>query len=167
MPFSTLARRFFAWDDKPINEMPDVRRPEPRELVRESGDPTVPARVEPWLLDMPLSQAPLGDPVFDEWARLSIKMAQRLLANEILADGTIVYSGPPKLKVNGKVRQTSDLAKMIWNVPETIAYLSRLVRLAPGDLIFTGTPENVAAVERGDLLEGVVAGVGTVRTRIV
>jgi fumarylpyruvate hydrolase len=72
-----------------------------------------------------------------------------------------------ELKVNGKVRQTSDLAKMIWNVQETIAYLSGLVTLAPGDLIYTGTPENVAAVERGDLLEGVVEGVGTVKTRIV
>ncbi|HET8995129.1 MAG TPA: fumarylacetoacetate hydrolase family protein, partial [Acetobacteraceae bacterium] len=48
-----------------------------------------------------------------------------------------------------------------------IAYLSGLVRLAPGDLIFTGTPEGVAAVQRGDLLEGTVEGVGTVRTRIV
>jgi fumarylpyruvate hydrolase len=56
---------------------------------------------------------------------------------------------------------------MIWNVPETIAYLSGLVTLAPGDLIYTGTPENVAAVQRGDLLEGVVEGVGTVKTRIV
>jgi len=56
---------------------------------------------------------------------------------------------------------------MIWNVQETIAYLSGLVKLAPGDLIYTGTPENVAAVERGDLLEGVVEGIGTVRTRIV
>jgi len=72
-----------------------------------------------------------------------------------------------ELKINGQVRQTSDLSKMIWNVPEMIAYLSRLVRLAPGDLIFSGTPENVAAVQKGDLLEGVVAGVGTVRTRIV
>ena len=72
-----------------------------------------------------------------------------------------------ELKVNGKVVQTSDLSKMIWNVPETIAYLSGLVRLAPGDLIYTGTPEGVAAVERGDVLEGIVEGVGTVRTRIV
>ena len=56
---------------------------------------------------------------------------------------------------------------MIWNVQETIAYLSGLVKLAPGDLIFTGTPEGVAAVQRGDLLEGTIAGVGTVRTRIV
>jgi fumarylpyruvate hydrolase len=77
------------------------------------------------------------------------------------ADGLI------ELQVNGKVRQTSVLSKMIWNVQETIACLSGLVKLAPGDLIFTGTPEGVAAVQRGDLLEGVVAGVGTVRTRIV
>ena len=56
---------------------------------------------------------------------------------------------------------------MIWNVPETIAYLSGLVELAPGDLIFTGTPEGVAAVVTGDVLEGEIAGVGTVRTRIV
>jgi fumarylpyruvate hydrolase len=71
-----------------------------------------------------------------------------------------------ELKVNGEVRQTSDLGMMIWNVAETVAYLSRFVRLEPGDLIFTGTPENVAAVQKGDLLEGVVEGVGTVRTRI-
>ncbi|MGC8475021.1 MAG: fumarylacetoacetate hydrolase family protein [Acetobacteraceae bacterium] len=71
------------------------------------------------------------------------------------------------LHVNGAVRQQSDLTHLIWSVPETIACLSRLVRLAPGDLIFTGTPEGVAAVVRGDLLEGEVAGVGTVRTRIV
>jgi fumarylpyruvate hydrolase len=72
-----------------------------------------------------------------------------------------------ELRVNGRVRQTSDLSRMIWSVPETIAYLSGLVKLAPGDLIYTGTPENVAAVERGDLLEGTVEGVGSVRTRIV
>jgi fumarylpyruvate hydrolase len=72
-----------------------------------------------------------------------------------------------ELKVNGTVRQTSDLSKMIWSIPETVAYLSGLVALAPGDLIYTGTPENVAAVARGDVLEGVVEGVGSVRTRIV
>jgi fumarylpyruvate hydrolase len=75
--------------------------------------------------------------------------------------------GAIELKVNGVVRQSSDLSNMIWNVPETIAYLSRLVRLAPGDVIMTGTPEGVAAAVPGDLLEGAVAGVGTVRTRIV
>ncbi len=52
-----------------------------------------------------------------------------------------------ELKVNGAVRQSSDLSKMIWSVPETIAYLSGLVRLEPGDLIFTGTPEGVGAAQ--------------------
>ncbi len=74
--------------------------------------------------------------------------------------------GKIELRVNGAVRQSSDLSQMIWSVAETIAYLSGFVRLAPGDLIFTGTPEGVAAVTRGDLLEGVIEGVGTVRTRI-
>jgi fumarylpyruvate hydrolase len=76
-------------------------------------------------------------------------------------------SGAIELLVNGKPRQSSDLSKMIWNVPETIAYLSRLVTLAAGDLIMTGTPEGVAAVVRGDFLEGRIAGVGSVRTEIV
>ncbi len=76
-------------------------------------------------------------------------------------------AGVIELTVNGKPRQSSDLSKLIWSVPETIAYLSGLVALAAGDLIFTGTPEGVAAVVRGDVLEGSVAGIGTVRTRIV
>ena len=75
--------------------------------------------------------------------------------------------GKIELKVNGATRQVSDLSKLIWSVAETIAYLSKLVALAPGDLIFTGTPEGVAAVKQGDLLEGSVEGVGTVTTRIV
>ena len=76
-------------------------------------------------------------------------------------------AGKIELVVNGVARQSSDLSKQIWNVPETIAYLSGLVELAAGDLIFTGTPAGVAAVVSGDVLEGEIAGVGTVRTRIV
>ena len=71
------------------------------------------------------------------------------------------------LSVNGTPRQAGDLADQIWRVPEVVAFLSRLVTLAPGDLIFTGTPEGVAAAVRGDLLEGEIEGVGTVRTRLV
>ena len=71
------------------------------------------------------------------------------------------------LSVNGAVRQHSRLSHMIWSVPEIVAALSRMVALAPGDLIFTGTPEGVAAVERGDHLKGWIDGVGTVETRIV
>ena len=76
-------------------------------------------------------------------------------------------SGKLELLVNGQVRQSSNIANMTWSVPEMISYLSKLVRLAPGDLIFTGTPEGVGAVQRGDRLEGKIEGVGEVVTRIV
>jgi fumarylpyruvate hydrolase len=64
------------------------------------------------------------------------------------------------LKVNGQTKQSSDLAKQIWKVEETIAHLSKLVTLAPGDLIFNGTPENVGPTVKGDKLEGHIDGVG-------
>ena len=83
------------------------------------------------------------------------------------ANGFDPSKGRIELKVNGRVTQTSDLAKLIWSVPEVIANLSQLVALAPGDLIMTGTPEGVAAVVRGDVLEGMVEGVGEVKTTIV
>ena len=56
---------------------------------------------------------------------------------------------------------------MIWSVAETISYLSGLVRLEAGDLIFSGTPEGVAAVVRGDVLEGHVDGVPGLKVRLV
>lgn len=64
------------------------------------------------------------------------------------------------LRVNGELRQDGDLAQQIWKVPETIAYLSTLVELRPGDLIMTGTPKGVGPVQRGDRLEGHIDGVG-------
>lgn len=63
-------------------------------------------------------------------------------------------------------RQQADIADMIWTVPEIIAELSRLVVLAPGDLIFTGTPAGVGPVVRGDRLHGAIDGVGEVSTEI-
>jgi fumarylpyruvate hydrolase len=63
------------------------------------------------------------------------------------------------LEVNGEARQDGDLNEMIWKVPEVIAYLSRFVRLAPGDLIFTGTPAGVGALQPGDRVRGGVDGV--------
>jgi fumarylpyruvate hydrolase len=71
------------------------------------------------------------------------------------------------LDVNGASRQRGDLAQLIWKIPEMIAYLSTLFALAPGDLIFTGTPAGVGPVERGDLLRGGVEGVGTLTVRVV
>jgi len=78
---------------------------------------------------------------------------------------TVAMVGHPSkgaiwLKVNGAVKQKGDLAEMIWNVPETIAYLSNLITLRPGDLIMSGTPAGVGPVQRGDKLEGHVDGVG-------
>jgi fumarylpyruvate hydrolase len=76
-------------------------------------------------------------------------------------------SGAIELRVDGELRQSGDLADQIWSVAETIAELSRFVSLAPGDLLFTGTPDGVGVLDRGDLLEGTIAGVGSVRTVIV
>jgi fumarylpyruvate hydrolase len=64
------------------------------------------------------------------------------------------------LKVNGELKQKGDLAEMIWNVPETISYLSKLITLRPGDIIMSGTPAGVGPVKAGDKLEGHVDGVG-------
>jgi fumarylpyruvate hydrolase len=64
------------------------------------------------------------------------------------------------VKVNGQVRQSGDLAQQIWSVAETIAYLAGLVTLAPGDLIFTGTPDGVGPVQAGERLDGHIDGVG-------
>jgi fumarylpyruvate hydrolase len=71
------------------------------------------------------------------------------------------------LEVNGELRQQGDLAELIWSVPETIGYLSGLFELAPGDLIFTGTPAGVAAVRRGDRLRAHVDGVGDLEVEVV
>ncbi|GGO79942.1 hypothetical protein GCM10011348_15510 [Marinobacterium nitratireducens] len=72
----------------------------------------------------------------------------------------IVDSGAIELAVNGETRQKSELTKLIWNVREIIAHLSKFYHLQPGDLIYTGTPEGVGAVVAGDRITGFVEGVG-------
>jgi fumarylpyruvate hydrolase len=76
--------------------------------------------------------------------------------------GTVLDQGTLELSVNGKVQQKSDLSKLIWNIPELIADLSKFYHLQPGDLIFTGTPEGVGPLQPGDRIEGRVDGVGTI-----
>ena len=71
------------------------------------------------------------------------------------------------LDVNGETRQRANLAEMIWSVPEIVAELSTYYELCPGDLIFTGTPEGVGAVGRGDSLVGGIDGLETLRITIV
>jgi len=70
------------------------------------------------------------------------------------------------LKVNGQDRQRSSVAKLIWNIGEIVEHVSAAWELAPGDLIFTGTPEGVAAVVPGDVLEGGVTGLPSLSVKI-
>jgi fumarylpyruvate hydrolase len=74
--------------------------------------------------------------------------------------------GAITLAVNGQPRQKGDLAELIWNVNEIVEQLSRAWVLAPGDLVFTGTPAGVAAVARGDVMEGRIAGLPTLRVAV-
>jgi fumarylpyruvate hydrolase len=66
--------------------------------------------------------------------------------------------GAIRLAVNGALRQEGDLSEMIWDVPHTLAFLSRFYQLLPGDLVFTGTPSGVGAVVAGDRLDGHIDG---------
>ena len=75
-----------------------------------------------------------------------------------IADCGLLESGAIALSVDGKTVQSSDLDKLIWNVSETIAQLSTLFELRPGDLIMTGTPEGVGAVRRGQRMIGTIDG---------
>lgn len=75
-------------------------------------------------------------------------------------------SGKIELKVNGVVKQSSDLSRLIHPVPAIIADLSQYYHLDAGDLIYTGTPEGVGSVQSGDTLEGSIAGLGTIRAQI-
>lgn len=70
------------------------------------------------------------------------------------------------LQVNGKDRQRSTVSKLIWNLAETIEHLSAAWELQPGDLIYTGTPEGVAAVVSGDTMVGEVKGLGTLTVKV-
>ncbi|WP_349367427.1 fumarylacetoacetate hydrolase family protein [Salinarimonas sp.] len=78
-----------------------------------------------------------------------------------LASGEIV------LEVDGAVRQKADLADMIWSVAEQVSHLSRYNELFPGDVIFTGTPDGVGAVQRGETMRARIAGLGAIALTVV
>lgn len=75
-----------------------------------------------------------------------------------VADVGILTKGAIRVSVNGQVKQQGDLADMIWDVPNTLAFLTKYYRLLPGDLVFTGTPAGVGAVVAGDRMDGHVDG---------
>ena len=70
------------------------------------------------------------------------------------------------LTVNDETKQKSDVSHLIWSVAETVAYLSKFFRLEPGDVIFTGTPEGVGAVKKGDTMKVGVERLGEVTVRV-
>ena len=76
--------------------------------------------------------------------------------------GQVIERGAIELSVNGQVKQASNVDQLIWNIREIIADLSLFYHLQPGDLIYTGTPEGVGAVQPGDRITGRVEGVGDV-----
>jgi fumarylpyruvate hydrolase len=75
--------------------------------------------------------------------------------------------GAISLEVNGEIRQAADLSELIWSVAETISYLSDYYTLAPGDLIFSGTPAGVGAVVPGDRLLGRIEGLEPLAVEIL
>ncbi|RYX90567.1 MAG: FAA hydrolase family protein [Comamonadaceae bacterium] len=70
------------------------------------------------------------------------------------------------VQVGGADRQRSNVSKLIWNIAETIEVLSAAWELQPGDLIYTGTPEGVAAVVSGDTMVGEITGLGTLTVNV-
>ena len=80
--------------------------------------------------------------------------------------GVVLDRGELALSVNGQVKQKSDLSKLIWSIPELLADLSMYYHLRPGDLIFTGTPEGVGALQPGDRIDGHVEGVGEIQLHV-
>jgi fumarylpyruvate hydrolase len=79
----------------------------------------------------------------------------------------LLHEGRVVLKVNGEIRQDGDMNQMIWKVPEMISYLSEYFELAAGDVILSGTPSGVAAVQRGDRMELSVDGLGSLTVEVV
>ena len=78
----------------------------------------------------------------------------------------LLTRGAITLDVNGVRKQTGDLAQMIWDVPNQIAFLSRLFELKAGDVILTGTPAGVGAIKPGDVMEAEMAGIGNMTVKI-
>ena len=84
-----------------------------------------------------------------------------------VSDTGLLNEGAVTLKVNGEVRQEGDMNQMIWKVPEMISYLSEYFELAAGDVILSGTPSGVGPVERGDMMEMTVDGLGSMKVEVV
>jgi fumarylpyruvate hydrolase len=118
--------------------------------------------------DIPVAQA--NEHVFGY--AVGLDMTRRDLQNQMKKQGRPWEVGHLKqgvlwVQVDGADRQRSDLSLLIWSVPETIANLSTLFELQPGDLIYTGTPEGVNAVKKGQTMVGGIDGLGEIKVKVV
>jgi len=84
-----------------------------------------------------------------------------------VADVEGIEKAAISLEVNGQVKQNSQISSLIWSIPESIAFLSGLFELKAGDLIFTGTPEGVGAVVKGDAMVGRIDGLAALQVRVI
>ena len=81
--------------------------------------------------------------------------------------GQVIERGEIALSVNGEIKQKSDVDKLIWNLREIISDLSQFYHLQPGDLIYSGTPEGVGPVVKGDVMQCHIEGVGDLTVKVV
>lgn len=83
------------------------------------------------------------------------------------SESGLIVEGMIELQVNGDTKQQSDLTQLIWSPTEIIAHLSKFYHLQPGDLIYTGTPEGVGPVSRGDQITGRIERLGELSVRVI
>lgn len=86
---------------------------------------------------------------------------------QLTRSGSDAVTGRIWLSVNGEIRQDSDLSFQRWSVPEAISILSQYYELAAGDIILTGTPENVGLVVRGDIIRAGIEGLGEIEVTVI
>ncbi|SBS26693.1 Fumarylpyruvate hydrolase [Marinomonas spartinae] len=120
----------------------DMTRRDLQSLAKKKG--------RPWEIGKSFSQSAPISPIF---------------LKQDLPDGVVSHS-QIALKVNGEVKQLSHIANLTWSVEEVICKLSEAFELRPGDLIMTGTPENVGSVIAGDVMEASVEGLGNVSIKV-
>lgn len=114
--------------------------------------------------DLQLAARSMGRPW--DWGKAFDNSAPCTDIRPLAPGEALPTSGTLELRVNGEVRQKAELSDMIWNVAEIIGFISRSMTLQPGDLIFTGTPENVGPLVPGDHVIGEITGVGRLEITI-
>ena len=82
-------------------------------------------------------------------------------------EGFVLSEGSISLKVNGQMKQSSNLSNMAWKVDELISWLSKFITLKAGDVIFTGTPSGVGRLSLNDKIEAVIENIGTLSFELI